>query len=91
MGIFKNRKKEEKKEYFDVRDLLEQISESEDWESATFKEPREDMDDELIYYNEERNLAFKFIIDEETNTVGMKKIDPEILEIGLNHQNKKSV
>ena len=30
MGIFKNRKKEEKKEYFDVRDLLEQISESED-------------------------------------------------------------
>ena len=48
------------------------------------------MDDELIYYNEERNLAFKFIIDEETNTVGMKKIDPEILEIGLNHQNKKS-
>lgn len=90
MGVFKNRKKEEKKEYFDVRDLLEQISESEDWEPATFKEPREDMDDELIYYNEERNLAFKFIIDEETNTVGMKKIDPEILEIGLNHQNKKS-
>ena len=25
MGVFKNRKKEEKKEYFDVRDLLEQI------------------------------------------------------------------
>lgn len=90
MGIFKNRKKEVKKEYFDVRDLLEQIRESEDWEPAFFKEPQEDMDDELIYYNEERNLAFKFIIDEETNTVGMKKIDPEILEIGVNHQNIKS-
>lgn len=46
------------------------------------------MDDELIYYNEGLNLAFKFIIDEETNTVGMKKVDPEILEINTN---KKSI
>lgn len=84
MGIFKKNKKEEKKEYFDVRDLLEQVQESEDWVSVTFKEPQDDMDDELIYYNKERNLAFKFIIDEETNTVGMKKIAPELLEIKSN-------
>lgn len=84
MGIFKKTKKEDKKEYFDVSDLLEQIKESDDWVSASFKEPQEDMDDELIYYNEERNLAFKFIIDEETNTVGMKKVDPEKLNINSN-------
>ena len=82
MGLFrKKEKKEANKEYFDVRDLLEQVQVSEDWVSATFKELQEDMDDELIYYNKERNLAFKFIIDEETNTVGMKKIDPMLLEI----------
>ena len=86
MGLF--RKRETKQEYFDLRELLEQIQESDDWEPAFFKEPQEDIDDDLIYYNEERNLAFKFIIDEETNTVGMKKIDPEILEI---KDNKKSM
>lgn len=46
------------------------------------------MDDELIYYNSELNLAFKFIIDEETNTVGMKRVDPDILDI---KDNKKSM
>ena len=86
MGLFK--RKEKKEEYFDVRDLLEQIQQSEDWKPALFKESQEDMDDELIYYNEEQNLAFKFIIDEETNTVGMKKINPEILEI---KDNKKTI
>ena len=85
MGIFKNLlKKEEKskeKEYFDVSDLLEQVRVSEDWVCATFKEPQEDIDDELIYYNDKLNLAFKFIIDEQTNTVGMKKVEPNKLNI----------
>ena len=74
-------KREEQKEYNDLSDYLEIVQKSEDWVSATFKEPQEDMDDELIYYNRELNLAFKFIIDEETDTVGMKKVNPEILDI----------
>ena len=81
-------KREEQKEYNDLSDYLEIVQKSEDWVSATFKEPQEDMDDELIYYIEERNLAFKFIIDEETNTVGMKKVDPIVLEV---KDNKKSI
>ena len=81
-------KREEQKEYNDLSDYLEIVQKSEDWVSATFKEPQEDMDDELIYYNRELNLAFKFIIDEETDTVGMKKVNPEILDI---KDNKKSI
>ena len=91
MGIFRNRvkkEKENKEEYFDLTELLEHVQESEDWAPAVFKEPQEGMDDELIYYNSELNLAFKFIIDEETDTVGMKRVDPEILEI---KDNKKSM
>lgn len=90
MGIFRNKVKKEtnNNEYFDVRELLEQVQVSEDWVSATFINPQDDMDDELIYYNSKLNLAFKFIIDEETNTVGMKKVDPEILEI---KGNRKSI
>ena len=81
-------KREEQKEYNDLSDYLEIVQKSEDWVSATFKEPQEDMDDELIYYNRELNLAFKFIIDEETDTVSMKKVNPEILDI---KDNKKSI
>ena len=89
MGIFRNKiKKETNNEYFDVRELLEQVQTSEDWVSATFITPQDDMDDELIYYNSKLNLAFKFIIDEATNTVGMKKVDPQILEI---KGNKKGI
>ena len=82
MEILKNKEpKEKKEEYFDLTELLEHVQESEDWICTVFKEPQGNMDDELIYYNKELNLAFKFIIDKETNTVGMKKIDPAMLQI----------
>ena len=86
MGLFK--RKEKKEEYFDVSDLLKQVQEAENWAPAVFKEPQEGMDDDLIYYNSELNLAFKFIIDEETDIVGMKKVEPDILDI---KDNKKSM
>ena len=81
-------KKEEKQEYFDMRELLEHVQSSEDWKCASFIEPKVDVDNDLIYINEETNLAFKFIIDEKTNTVGMKKVNPDELEVKQNSKTK---
>ena len=80
--IFK--KEEPTQEYFDMREFLEYVQSSSDWAEATFKEEQVDMDDELIYMNQNTGLAFKFIIDEETNTVGMKKIELDLLEVKSN-------
>ena len=81
-------KKEEKQEYFDMRELLEHVQSSDDWKCASFIEPKVDVDNDLIYINEETNLAFKFIIDEKTNTVGMKKVNPDELEVKQNSKTK---
>ena len=80
MNLFKKlfKKEEPTQDYFDMREFLEFVQSSSDWMEATFKEEQVDMDDDLIYMNQNTGLAFKFIIDEETNTVGMKKVDPEI-------------
>ena len=89
MTLFRNIfKKEEKQEYFDMRELLEHVQSSEDWKCASFIEPKVDVDNDLIYINEETNLAFKFIIDEKTNTVGMKKVNPDELEVKQNSKTK---
>lgn len=86
MKIFKKifKKEENNQEYFDMREFLEFVQSSSEWKEATFKESQIDMDDDLIYINENTGLAFKFIINEETNTVGMKKIDSNILEVKTN-------
>lgn len=90
MNLFKKifKKEEPTQEYFDMREFLEYVQSSSDWVEATFKEEQVDMDDELIYMNQNTGLAFKFIIDEETNTVGMRKIETDMLEV---KSNKKSM
>ena len=90
MNLFKKifKKEESTQEYFDMREFLEYVQSSSDWVEATFKEEQVDMDDELIYMNQNTGLAFKFIIDEETNTVGMRKIETDMLEV---KSNKKSM
>lgn len=86
MNLFKKIFKKEKttQEYFDMREFLEFVQSSNDWMEATFKEEQVDKDDDLIYMNQNTGLAFKFIIDEETNTVGMKKIEADMLEVKSN-------
>ena len=86
MNLFKKifKKEESTQEYFDMREFLEYVQSSSDWAEATFKEEQVDMDDELIYMNQNTGLAFKFIIDEETNTVGMRKIETDMLEVKSN-------
>lgn len=88
MNLFKKIFKKEKttQEYFDMREFLEFVQSSSDWMEATFKEEQVDMDDELIYMNQNTGLGFKFIIDEETNTVGMKKIELDLLEVKSNNK-----
>ena len=88
MNLFKKifKKEEPTQKYFDMREFLEYVQSSSDWAEATFKEEQVDMDDELIYMNLETGLAFKFIIDEETNTVGMKKIELDLLEVKSNNK-----
>ena len=83
MNLFKKifKKEESTQEYFDMREFLEYVQSSSDWVEATFKEEQVDMDDELIYMNQNTGLAFKFIIDEETNTVGMRKIETDMLGV----------
>ena len=86
MNLFKKmfKKEESTQEYFDMREFLEYVQSSSDWAEATFKEEQVDMDDDLIYMNQNTGLAFKFIIDEETNIVGMKKIELDLLEVKSN-------
>lgn len=88
MNLFKKifKKEEPTQKYFDMREFLECVQSSIDWMEATFKEEQVDMDDELIYMNQNTGLAFKFIIDEETNTVGMKKIELDLLEVKSNNK-----
>ena len=68
-----------KKDFFDIEGMLEQIQESDEWQKVSLKKLDEDMDDDLVYYSRQMNLAFQFIKDEDDNIISMKKVDLENL------------